>query len=129
MQTSRELRGRNRAGAHLRLPAATCRPCVTAGLARGGTLHNAVVLDEAGIASGPLRFRDEFVRHKILDLLGDLALLGSPLQGKIHAGARGTLSTSIRPRAGAAPAGNARHRRRPRPASRTLSASFLTSLR
>ena len=55
------------------------------GLARGGSLHNAVVLDETGIVSGPLRFRDEFVRHKILDLLGDLALLGRPLEGHIHA--------------------------------------------
>ena len=55
------------------------------GLARGGNLHNAVVLDDTGIASGPLRFRDEFVRHKILDLLGDLALLGRPLHGRIHA--------------------------------------------
>jgi UDP-3-O-[3-hydroxymyristoyl] N-acetylglucosamine deacetylase len=55
------------------------------GLARGGTLHNAVVLNEDGVASGPLRFRDEFVRHKILDLIGDLALLGRPLQGRIYA--------------------------------------------
>lgn len=55
------------------------------GLARGGSLHNAVVLDDEGVLSGPLRFRDEFVRHKILDLVGDLALLGAPLQGHIHA--------------------------------------------
>ncbi len=55
------------------------------GLARGGSLQNAVVLDDAGVASGPLRFRDEFVRHKVLDLIGDLALLGSPLHGRIHA--------------------------------------------
>ena len=55
------------------------------GLARGGNLHNAVVLDESGVASGPLRFRDEFVRHKILDLVGDLALLGAPLAGRIFA--------------------------------------------
>ncbi len=55
------------------------------GLARGGTLHNAVVLDETGILSGPLRFRDEFVRHKVLDLIGDLALLGRPLHGHIRA--------------------------------------------
>ena len=55
------------------------------GLARGGSLQNAVVLDDNGILSGPLRFRDEFVRHKILDLLGDLALLGRPLHGRIHA--------------------------------------------
>jgi UDP-3-O-[3-hydroxymyristoyl] N-acetylglucosamine deacetylase len=55
------------------------------GLARGGSLQNAVVLDDEGILSGPLRFRDEFVRHKVLDLLGDLALLGRPLVGRIHA--------------------------------------------
>ena len=55
------------------------------GLARGGSLQNAVVLDDEGILSGPLRFRDEFVRHKIMDLLGDLALLGQPLSGHIHA--------------------------------------------
>jgi UDP-3-O-[3-hydroxymyristoyl] N-acetylglucosamine deacetylase len=55
------------------------------GLARGGNLHNAVVLDEKGILSGPLRFRDEFVRHKVLDLVGDLALLGVALNGHIHA--------------------------------------------
>lgn len=55
------------------------------GLARGGSLHNAVVLDDTGVVSGPLRFRDEFVRHKILDLVGDLALLGRPLQGHVYA--------------------------------------------
>jgi len=55
------------------------------GLARGGSLHNAVVLDDTGILSGPLRFRDEFVRHKVLDLIGDLALLGRPLHGRIRA--------------------------------------------
>ncbi|HVE66634.1 MAG TPA: UDP-3-O-acyl-N-acetylglucosamine deacetylase, partial [Thermoanaerobaculia bacterium] len=55
------------------------------GLARGGSLHNAVVLDDEGVLSGPLRFRDEFVRHKILDLLGDLALLGATLDGHISA--------------------------------------------
>jgi UDP-3-O-[3-hydroxymyristoyl] N-acetylglucosamine deacetylase len=55
------------------------------GLARGGSLQNAVVLDDQGVLSGPLRFRDEFVRHKILDLIGDLALLGRPLVGHIHA--------------------------------------------
>ena len=55
------------------------------GLARGGSLHNAVVLDDTGILSGPLRFRDEFVRHKILDLIGDLSLLGRPLSGHVYA--------------------------------------------
>jgi len=55
------------------------------GLARGGSLQNAVVLDDEGILSGPLRFRDEFVRHKVLDLIGDLSLLGRPLTGRVLA--------------------------------------------
>jgi UDP-3-O-[3-hydroxymyristoyl] N-acetylglucosamine deacetylase/3-hydroxyacyl-[acyl-carrier-protein] dehydratase len=54
------------------------------GLIRGGTLDSAVVVGEQGVLNEtPLRFRDEFVRHKILDLLGDLALLGGPLLGHI----------------------------------------------
>lgn len=56
-----------------------------AGLARGGSVENCIVLDDQGVVNGSLRFRDEFVRHKILDLLGDLALLGRPLQGEIIA--------------------------------------------
>jgi UDP-3-O-[3-hydroxymyristoyl] N-acetylglucosamine deacetylase len=56
-----------------------------AGLARGGSVENCIVLDEKGVMNGPLRFRDEFVRHKILDLLGDLALLGRPIVGEITA--------------------------------------------
>jgi UDP-3-O-[3-hydroxymyristoyl] N-acetylglucosamine deacetylase len=59
------------------------------GLALGGNVHNAVVLDDSGIISGPLRFRDEFVRHKILDLIGDLALLGRPLEGHLYANRAG----------------------------------------
>ncbi len=55
------------------------------GLALGGTADNAVVLDEKGIISGPLRFPDEFVRHKVLDLIGDLALFGYPLLGYFQA--------------------------------------------
>jgi UDP-3-O-[3-hydroxymyristoyl] N-acetylglucosamine deacetylase len=55
------------------------------GLALGGTLDSAVVLDESGTISGPLRFRDEFVRHKVLDLIGDLALFGHPLLGRFQA--------------------------------------------
>lgn len=51
------------------------------GLARGAALENTVVLDEKGIVNGPLRFQDEFVRHKILDLIGDLALFGCHLIG------------------------------------------------
>jgi len=56
-----------------------------AGLARGGSVENAVVLDDRGVVNGPLRFKDEFVRHKILDLIGDLALIGRPLVGEIIA--------------------------------------------
>ena len=55
------------------------------GRARGGSLDNAVVVGDEGIVGGALRFRDEFVRHKVLDLIGDLALLGQPLHGRIHA--------------------------------------------
>ncbi|HEY8712849.1 MAG TPA: UDP-3-O-acyl-N-acetylglucosamine deacetylase [Thermoanaerobaculia bacterium] len=56
-----------------------------AGLARGGSVENCVVLDDRGVINGPLRFKDEFVRHKILDLLGDLALIGRPIVGEITA--------------------------------------------
>jgi UDP-3-O-[3-hydroxymyristoyl] N-acetylglucosamine deacetylase len=52
------------------------------GLALGGSLENAVVLGETGVLN-PLRFEDEFVRHKILDVLGDLALVGYPVQGHL----------------------------------------------
>lgn len=55
------------------------------GLALGGSLDNAVILDEEKVISGPLRFRDEFVRHKVLDLIGDLALFGHPLFGHFRA--------------------------------------------
>src|SRR6185369_12501384 len=57
-----------------------------ANLARGGSLDNAIVLTPDGMLNEtPLRFDDEFVRHKILDIIGDLALLGMPIQGKIIA--------------------------------------------
>jgi UDP-3-O-[3-hydroxymyristoyl] N-acetylglucosamine deacetylase len=55
------------------------------GLALGASFENTVVLDENGVVSGPLRFPDEFVRHKLLDLVGDLALLGRPLSGRVAA--------------------------------------------
>ena len=55
------------------------------GLAVGGSLDNAVVLGETGVLNNPLRFPDEFVRHKILDLLGDLVLLGKPLHAHVVA--------------------------------------------
>ena len=54
------------------------------GLARGGSLENAVVLDTRAALNG-LRYRDEFVRHKVLDLIGDLALLGRPILGHVIA--------------------------------------------
>ncbi len=54
-----------------------------AGLARGGTLDNVVVIDQGQVMNpGGLRRPDEFVRHKILDALGDLALLGGPILGR-----------------------------------------------
>jgi UDP-3-O-[3-hydroxymyristoyl] N-acetylglucosamine deacetylase len=56
-----------------------------AGLARGGSLENAIVLTREGVMNGPLRSHDEFVRHKALDLIGDLALVGRPLLGRVEA--------------------------------------------
>lgn len=57
-----------------------------ANLALGGSLDNAIVLTPDGMLNEtPLRFDDEFVRHKILDIIGDVALLGMPIQGKIRA--------------------------------------------
>ncbi len=57
-----------------------------ANLALGGSLDNAVVLTETGMLNEkPLRFPDEFVRHKILDIIGDFALLGMPILGKLRA--------------------------------------------
>jgi len=55
------------------------------GLALGASRENTVVLDDAGVVGGPLRFPDEFVRHKLLDLTGDLALLGRPLAARVTA--------------------------------------------
>src|SRR5689334_11302328 len=52
------------------------------GMALGGSLENAIVLGETGVLN-PLRFEDEFVRHKILDVIGDLALVGHPIQGHL----------------------------------------------
>jgi len=56
------------------------------GIARGASLDNTVVLDEVGILNvGGLRYPDEFVRHKMLDALGDLAVLGRPVCGHLEA--------------------------------------------
>lgn len=55
-------------------------------LIRGGSLDNAIVLTPDGMLNQTgLRFRDEFVRHKILDIVGDLALLGMPILGRVTA--------------------------------------------
>jgi UDP-3-O-[3-hydroxymyristoyl] N-acetylglucosamine deacetylase len=55
------------------------------GLIRGASAENAIVLGEHGPENGPLRFRDEYVRHKILDLIGDLALAGRRIEGHVVA--------------------------------------------
>jgi UDP-3-O-[3-hydroxymyristoyl] N-acetylglucosamine deacetylase len=55
------------------------------GLIRGASKDNCIVLTRDGVENGPLRFPDEFVRHKVLDLVGDLALLGKPILGRIVA--------------------------------------------
>ena len=77
-----------------------------ANLIRGGTLDNAIVLSKDGMLNQDgLRFPDEFVRHKILDIIGDLALLGMPILGHVKAERSGHLlhaalmSTLLRNRA------------------------------
>ncbi len=61
-------------------------PLMEKGLIRGGSLENAVVIKGDAVTSRePMRFKDEFVRHKILDIIGDLALFGLPLRGHVVA--------------------------------------------
>ncbi len=55
------------------------------GLALGGSLENAIVIGDTGVLNNSLRFEDEFVRHKILDLIGDMALVGYPIVGHLVA--------------------------------------------
>jgi UDP-3-O-[3-hydroxymyristoyl] N-acetylglucosamine deacetylase len=55
------------------------------GLIRGASRENCIVLTKDGIENPPLRFSDEFVRHKVLDLIGDLALLGKRILGNVVA--------------------------------------------
>src|SRR6266542_4330492 len=63
-----------------------------ASLIRGGSLDNAIVLTKEGMLNETgLRFPDEFVRHKILDIIGDLALLGMPILGRVKAERSGHL--------------------------------------
>ncbi len=61
------------------------------GLALGGSLENAVVIGDTGVLNNGLRFDDECVRHKILDVIGDLALVGHPIIGHlvVHRGGHG----------------------------------------
>jgi UDP-3-O-[3-hydroxymyristoyl] N-acetylglucosamine deacetylase len=55
------------------------------GLALGGSLENAIVISDTGVLNNALRFDDEFVRHKILDAIGDMALIGYPIIGHLVA--------------------------------------------
>jgi UDP-3-O-[3-hydroxymyristoyl] N-acetylglucosamine deacetylase len=55
------------------------------GLIRGASYENCIVLSRTGVVNPPLRFADEFVRHKVLDLIGDLALLGKRIIGRVVA--------------------------------------------
>ncbi len=55
------------------------------GLIRGAATENAIVLNRDELLNPPLRFADEFVRHKVLDLIGDLALIGKPVLGHVIA--------------------------------------------
>jgi UDP-3-O-[3-hydroxymyristoyl] N-acetylglucosamine deacetylase/3-hydroxyacyl-[acyl-carrier-protein] dehydratase len=55
------------------------------GLIKGASLENAVVLDESAVLSGPLRWKDEFVRHKMMDCVGDLALAGAHVHARVVA--------------------------------------------
>ena len=55
------------------------------GLIRGASMENAIVLDRDNVLNPPLRFADEFVRHKVLDLIGDLALIGKQILGAVVA--------------------------------------------
>ena len=55
------------------------------GLIRGASPENAIILDKSGPENGPLRFPDEYVRHKVLDLIGDLALAGRRIEGRVVA--------------------------------------------
>ena len=55
------------------------------GLVNGGRLSNCILIDDEKVVNTELRFSDEFVRHKILDILGDFYLLGRPVRGMVTA--------------------------------------------
>ncbi len=76
------------------------------GLASGGRLNNCILVGPDGVVNAPLRFPDEFVRHKILDVFGDFYLLGRPVRGRVTARMTGhsdnaALLRQIRARIGA----------------------------
>ena len=63
------------------------------GLAKGGSLENAVILSDTGVVNSTgLRFKDEFLRHKLLDFIGDLSLAGAPVEGHLIASRTGHTS-------------------------------------
>jgi UDP-3-O-acyl N-acetylglucosamine deacetylase len=75
------------------------------GLANGGRLNNFILVGDEGVVNAPLRFPDEFVRHKILDIMGDFYLLGRPIRGRVVARRTGhsdnaTLLRALRERFG-----------------------------
>ncbi|MEA3197776.1 MAG: hypothetical protein QOF32_1828, partial [Gammaproteobacteria bacterium] len=62
------------------------KPLMDKGLIKGGSLENAVVVrGESVLSKEPVRYKEEFARHKILDIIGDLALLGRPIKGHVIA--------------------------------------------
>ena len=71
----------------------------TRGLIQGASLDNAVVLDESGLVNAPFRWPDEFVRHKAMDCVGDLALAGTRVRARVTAvkpSHRGTVPVGAR---------------------------------
>src|SRR6201993_5387937 len=81
LETFRELLARARTFCFER----DIEPLRSMGLIRGGSLDHAIGLTDEGVMNGPLRFADEFGRHKALDLIGDLALIGLPVLGCVEA--------------------------------------------
>ena len=77
------------------------KPLMEKGLIKGGSLENAIVVrGDSVLSKEPLRFPDEFARHKVLDIVGDLALLGRPIKGHVIAvkpghGANAELTRSL----------------------------------
>ena len=76
------------------------KPLMDKGLIKGGSLENAIVVrGDSVLSKEPLRFRDEFVRHKILDIVGDLALFGRRIRATSSPSNPATARTPTRPRA------------------------------